>query len=158
MHRPASHGAMSPAVTASPATIRLCGGSPASAGRLANTVGVLIFGGIVALRSRAHFWTVTIIGALASGIGTWLFGRPAVHIGASGVVFAYFGYLLFTGFFERRIASLLLSIAVFIVWGPTIYGVLPIERDISWEGHLFGFIGGIVAAWALAGRPLRGGI
>jgi len=125
---------------------------------LANTVGVLVFGGLTALRSRLHFWMVTIVGALASGVGTWLFGRPAIHVGASGIVFAYFGYLLFTGFFERRIASLLLSIVVFFVWGPTIYGILPMERDISWEGHLFGFIGGIIAAWVLAGRPLRGGI
>ena len=125
---------------------------------LMNTTGILVFGGLVMLRSRSHFWLVTIIGAIASGIGTWLFGRPAVHVGASGVVFAYFGYLLFTGFFERRIGSLLLSIVVFLIWGPTIYGILPMERDISWEGHLFGFIGGMVAAWVLAGRPLRGGI
>ena len=73
---------------------------------LANTGGLLIFGGLVMLRSEAHFWTVTLIGALASGIGTWLLGRPAIHIGASGIVFAYFGYLLFTGFFEGRIGSL----------------------------------------------------
>jgi membrane associated rhomboid family serine protease len=125
---------------------------------LMNSGGLLIFGGLVMLRSRSHFWMVTIIGALASGLGTWLFGRPAVHVGASGVVFACFGYLLFTGLFERRIGSLLLSIAVFFVWGPTIYGILPNERDISWEGHLFGFIGGVIAAWMLAGRPLRGGI
>src|SRR5262245_44885352 len=89
---------------------------------LANTLGLLVFGGLVALRSRAHFLMVTIIGAIASGAGTWLFGRPAVHVGASGVVFAYFGYLLFTGLFERRFASLLLSIGVFVIWGPTIYG------------------------------------
>ena len=125
---------------------------------LMNTGGILVFGGLVMLRSRSHFWMVTMIGAIASGIGTWLFGRPAVHVGASGVVFAYFGYLLFTGFFERRIGSLLLSIVVFLIWGPTIYGILPMERDISWEGHLFGFIGGMVSAWMLAGRPLRGGI
>jgi membrane associated rhomboid family serine protease len=47
---------------------------------------------------------------------------------------------------------------VFFVWGPTIYGILPIARAISWESHLFGIIGGMLAAWVLAGRPLRGGI
>jgi membrane associated rhomboid family serine protease len=125
---------------------------------LMNTGGILIFGGLVMLRSRPHFWMVTIIGAVASGLGTWLFGRPAVHVGASGVVFTYFGYLLFAGFFERRMGSLILSIAVFFLWGPMVYGILPVERDISWEGHLFGFIGGMIAAWVLAGRPLRGGI
>ena len=125
---------------------------------LANTGGVLIFGGLVMFRSERHFWTVTLVGALASGIGTWMFGRPAIHIGASGIIFAYFGYLLFTGFFERRIGSLLLSVGVFLIWGPTLYGVLPVEGNSSWEGHVFGLIGGILAAWFLAGRPLRGGI
>jgi len=125
---------------------------------LANSGGLLIFGGLVILRSERHFWMVTVVGALASGIGTWLFARPAIHIGASGVVFAYFGYLLVTGFFERRIGSLLLSIVVFLMWGPTLIGVVPTAGGISWEGHIFGLIGGIVAAWVLAGRPLRGGI
>ena len=54
----------------------------------------------------------------------------------------------------RRITA----IAVFVLWGPVLYGLLPTQRGISWEGHVFGFIGGIVAAWVLAGRPLRGGI
>jgi membrane associated rhomboid family serine protease len=125
---------------------------------LANTLGVLIFGGLTMIRSERHFWTVTVVGALASGAGTWLLGRPGIHIGASGVVFAYFGYLLFTGIFERRLGSLLLSIAVFVIWGPTLYGIVPTEGASSWEGHVSGFIGGMVAAWFLAGRPLRGGI
>jgi membrane associated rhomboid family serine protease len=125
---------------------------------LANTVGVLVFGGLVMWRSERHFWTVTLTGVVACGIGTWLFGRPGIHIGASGVVFAYFGYLLCTGFFERRPGPLLLSLVVFLVWGPTLYGLLPIDAIGSWEGHLFGFIGGLLAAWLLAGRPLRGGI
>jgi membrane associated rhomboid family serine protease len=125
---------------------------------IANTAGVLIFGGLTILRSERHFWTVTLVGALAGGFGIWLFGRPGIHVGASAVVFAYFGYLLVTGFFERRIGSLLLSIAVFLIWGPTLAGILPVQGPISWEGHVFGLLGGIVAAWALAGRPLRGGI
>ena len=125
---------------------------------LANTAGILIFGGLVMLRGERPFWIVTLIGAAASGLGMWAFGRPGIHIGASGIVFAYFGYLLVTGFFERRIGALLLSVAVFLVWGPTLYGVVPVDGASSWEGHLFGFIGGVLAAWFLAGRPLRGGI
>ena len=119
---------------------------------LANTGGILIFGGLVMLRNKSHFWVVTIVGALVSGSGTWLFGRPAMHIGASGIVFAYFGYLLFTGLFERRIWSLLMSILVFMVWGPTLYGVLPLQSGVSWEGHAFGLLGGILSAWILARR------
>src|SRR5262245_36485595 len=57
---------------------------------VANTLGLLIFGGLVAIRSRLHFSTVTLVGVIVAGAGTWLFGRPAVHVGASGLVFAYF--------------------------------------------------------------------
>jgi membrane associated rhomboid family serine protease len=116
---------------------------------VANTIGILVFGGLVILRSESHFWTVTLIGAFASGVGTWFFGRPALHIGASGIVFAYFGYLLLTGWFERRLGACLLSIAVFLVWGPMLYSVLPMQSGISWEGHLFGLLGGILCAWLL---------
>lgn len=122
---------------------------------LANTGGILIFGGLVMLRNKQHFWAVTLLGGLVSGAGTWLVGRPALHIGASGIVFAYFGYLLFTGLFERRFWPLLLSCLVFAVWGPTLYGVLPLHRGVSWEGHAFGLLGGILAAWMLARRRAR---
>ena len=125
---------------------------------LANTGGLLVFGGLVMIRSESHFWAVTVIGALAGGVLTWLFGRPVIHIGASGIIFAYFGYLLATGWFERRIGSLLLSTLVLLVWGPTLYAVLPTQRAISWEGHAFGLLGGILAAWLLARRPRRRGV
>jgi membrane associated rhomboid family serine protease len=119
---------------------------------IANTTGILIFGGLVILRSDVHFWVVTLVGGLASGFGTWLFGRPAFHIGASGVIFAYFGYLLFTGWFERRLGSLALSVLVLLFWGSTLFGILPVQRTISWEGHLFGLLGGVASAWLLARR------
>lgn len=119
---------------------------------MANTTGILIFGGLVILRGEVHFWVVTVVGALASGLGTWLFGRPAYHIGASGILFAYFGYLLFTGWFERRFGSILLSLGVLIVWGSTLFGILPVHPAISWEGHLFGLIAGVAAARLLARR------
>ncbi|MCU0613139.1 MAG: rhomboid family intramembrane serine protease, partial [Candidatus Eisenbacteria bacterium] len=99
-----------------------------------------------------HFWVVTLVGGVASGFGTWILGRPAIHIGASGVIFAYFGYLICTGWFERRAGSIVLSILVLLVWGSTIFGVLPVQRSVSWEGHLFGLLGGASAAWLLARR------
>jgi membrane associated rhomboid family serine protease len=119
---------------------------------IANTSGIIVFGGLVILRGEAHFWVVTLVGALASGLGTWLFGRPAFHIGASGILFAYFGYLLFTGWFERRFGSILLSVGVLLVWGSTLFGILPVQPAISWEGHLFGLLGGVAAARILARR------
>jgi membrane associated rhomboid family serine protease len=119
---------------------------------LANTVAFLLFGGLVLFRQERDFWIVTGIGALFSGVGTWLVGHTGVHVGASGVIFAYFGYLLLTGWFERRIPSLILSILVFLVWWRTLFGLMPTQQGISWEGHLFGLFGGMLAARLLSRR------
>lgn len=119
----------------------------------ANSGALALFGGLVILRNEFHFWTVTGLGALVGGAGTWLIARPALHIGASGIVFAYFGYLLCTGIFERRFGALLLSTLVFLFWGGLLFGVLPLEQGVSWEGHLFGLLAGALAAWLLARRP-----
>lgn len=118
----------------------------------ANSSALALFGGLVILRSESHFWAVTGIGALAGGAATWLFARQALHVGASGLVFAYFGYLLFAGVFERRVATLMLSSAIFALWGGLLFGILPLEQGVSWEGHLFGLLAGALAAWLLARR------
>ena len=76
----------------------------------------------------------------------WLLGRSAVHIGASGLVFGYFGYLVARGWYERRLGSILLAIAVIILYGGLILGVLPARGLVSWEAHLFGLIAGVLAA------------
>jgi membrane associated rhomboid family serine protease len=117
-----------------------------------NSIGIALFGGLLYLREERDFWIVTILGAVLGGLGVWLFARPLTHIGASSVIFAYFGYLVSTGLFERRIGSLLLSVVVFLAWGSVLLGVLPLQRGISWEGHLFGFLAGVIAARALARR------
>lgn len=119
---------------------------------VANSSALALFGGLVILRNASHFWTVSAIGALAGGAATWLFARAALHVGASGLVFAYFGYLLFAGIFERRVATLLLSSAIFAFWGGLLFGILPLEHGVSWEGHLFGLLAGALAAWLLARR------
>ncbi|MEE3716028.1 rhomboid family intramembrane serine protease [Tumidithrix elongata RA019] len=112
----------------------------------ANTVPFLILGWLVMLRGTKDFFAVSIISAFISGAGTWAFGRPAIHIGASGMIFGYLGYLLFRGYFERSIVGITLSIVVGMMYGGLIFGVLPGQVGISWEGHLFGFIGGAIAA------------
>lgn len=117
---------------------------------LANTGGILIFGGLVMLRDKRHFWVVTLIGGFVSGAGTWLLARSATHVGASGIIFAYLGYLLFAGVFERRFWSLLLSCLVFAIWWPTLYGLSPLQRGVSWEAHAFGLLGGALSSWLLA--------
>jgi membrane associated rhomboid family serine protease len=90
---------------------------------------------------------VTLFAALGSGLLSWVLGAPgSVHVGASGVVFGYFGFLLLAGFYARSAGSILLSIAVAVLWGGTVFGVLPGTPGVSWQGHLGGFVGGVLAA------------
>ncbi len=122
---------------------------------IANTVPFVILGWLVMLRRTSDFWTVSLIVMLVAGLGTWLFAPPWTnHIGASGVVFGYLGFLLSRGYFERRIGSIVTSVVVGLLYGGMIWGVLPGQIGISWQGHLFGFIGGIIAARLLA-EPKR---
>lgn len=109
-----------------------------------------------AIKGDLKRYAIVLFGFLAVlwGLGTWLVGASdSVHIGASGLVFGYFGYLLLAGFFERRFFSILLSLLVLFAWGGMIFGVLPGQTGISWEGHLFGFLGGGLSAKLLAKKP-----
>ena len=124
---------------------------------IANSVPFLVLGWLVALRSRRDLLLVSIITALVSGLGVWLIAPTnTIHLGASGVIFGYLGYLLARAYFERSCASLAIAAIVFIVYGSMLWGVLPTTglfgARISWQGHLFGFLGGGLAAWLLAER------
>ena len=115
-----------------------------------NTVPFLVLGWLVMLRRTSEFFWVTLITMLVAGVGTWVFGSPGFHIGASGVIFGYLGFLLLRGYFERSFISIFLSVVVAFFYGGLLWGVLPNQPGISWEGHLFGFIGGAIAAKLLA--------
>jgi membrane associated rhomboid family serine protease len=117
----------------------------------ANTVPFIVLGWLVMLRNISDFYFVSFMAAFVGGLGTWLVGSPySVHIGASGVIFGYFGYLLFRGYFERSFVAIAISLVIAVTYGSLIWGVLPTRSYISWEGHLFGFIGGIIAAKLLS--------
>ncbi len=119
----------------------------------ANTVPFLILGWLVMLYGVGDFGFTTVIAAAVAGLGSWAFSPPStVTVGASGVIFGYLGFLLLRGFFERSLISILVSIGVGSLYGGLVIGVLPSEQGVSWQGHLFGFIGGILAAWLLARR------
>ncbi len=121
---------------------------------MANTVPLLVLGWFVLLRGTRTFASVTIITILVSGLGTWLIAPAnSVHIGASGLIFGYFGFLVLSGYFERSFTSILWALLVFFLYGGLLWGVLPQGNGISWQGHLFGFVGGGVAAYLLAQRP-----
>ena len=114
---------------------------------VANTVPFLLFGWLVMLRDRRHFAVVTLLAMLGSGLLSWTLGAPnSIHIGASGVVFGYFGFLLLAGWYARSAGSIAISLLVGVLWGGTVLGVLPGTPGISWQGHLGGFLGGVLAA------------
>lgn len=113
---------------------------------LSNTLPLLVLGSFVALRGTKTLIGVSLFVVVLGGLLVWLVGRPAVHIGASGLVFGYFGYLLAQGWYERSFVSIVVAVAVLLLYGGMIFGALPQGGFISWEGHLFGMIAGILAA------------
>ncbi len=121
---------------------------------ISNTVGIVVLGGLVAMVGRREFLVVSLVGWVVAGMGTWAVGRPAIHIGASGVVFAYFGYLLLRGWYDRKFASLALSVVLMWGYGSVLWGMIPgfAPVSVSWEAHLFGFLGGVLAAKLLHRR------
>lgn len=121
---------------------------------MANTLPLITLGWLIMLREISDFFVVSLTAMIVGGLGTWLIGASnSVHIGASGVIFGYFGFLLLRGYFERSVVAIALSLIVMFFYGGLIWGVLPGAPGISWEGHLFGFLGGALAAWLLAERP-----
>lgn len=118
---------------------------------IANTVPFLILGWLAMIQETSDFWIVTIITMIVGGVGTWMLGAPnSIHIGASSLIFGYLGFLLLRGYFQRNIASILLSLVVGFLYGGLIWGVLPTQPGISWQGHLFGFLGGVLSAKLIA--------
>ncbi len=122
---------------------------------IGNTVPFVILGVLIALSGIARFAKANLIIGLCSGLGMWLFGATgSVHLGASGMVFGYLGYLLSRGFFDRRFGQIVLGAIVGVVYGGLLWGVLPTNTGVSWQGHLFGFLGGVGAAWVMR-RPSK---
>ena len=99
-----------------------------------------------------------LLAALVSGLAIWLLGGPrTVHLGLSGVIFGYLGYLLCRGYFERSAFSLILAILALLLYGGMLWGLLIWQPGVSWLGHTFGFLGGGLAAYQLVNRPLSAG-
>lgn len=113
----------------------------------ANSLSFLVLGWLVLATGRRNFARVSVLAALGSGITSWVLGAPnSVHIGASGVIFGYLGYLMLSGVFARKFSTIALSVAVTAAWGAMVWGVLPGQMGVSWQGHLGGFVGGVLAA------------
>ena len=118
---------------------------------MANTLPFLILGWFILVQGElggnAGFYTITITILLIGGLGTWLFGRDAIHLGASGLIFGYIGFLLINGYQVQTLLTIGFAVIVFLMYGNQLWSMLPSsnENTVSWEGHLFGFAGGIIA-------------
>ncbi|MEP5769030.1 rhomboid family intramembrane serine protease, partial [Nisaea sp.] len=114
---------------------------------MANTPPLLVMGGLlVATTTRALLPVNAVVIGLGGGL-VWLFGSSAIHIGASGLVFGWFGFLVVRGLVDRSLITLGAALVVGLLYGSILWGVLPGQPGVSWEAHLFGALAGAAAAF-----------
>lgn len=112
-----------------------------------NSIPVLVLTSALFYFYRDISWKVLLYGLLLTGLLTWLIGREANHIGASGVVYMLVAFLFFKGILSRHFRLIALSLVVVFLYGGLWWYVMPIDPQISWEGHLSGFVVGILFAF-----------
>jgi membrane associated rhomboid family serine protease len=118
---------------------------------IANTLPLLVLGFLVFLSGIGRALAATAVIWVVGGLGTWLIApEHTVHIGASVIVFGWLTYLILRGIFARSEAQIALGAVILVLYGGALLGVLPGQPGVSWQGHLFGAIGGGLAAWWLA--------
>lgn len=117
----------------------------------ANSGPLLVLGFLVLLSGVLRWLMVTMVIWVVGGVGIWITGAPdSVHIGASILVFGWLVYLILRGIFSRSPGQIALGVVILVLYGGALWGVLPGQSGVSWEGHLFGALGGGLAAWWLA--------
>ncbi|QFT56966.1 rhomboid family intramembrane serine protease [Microbulbifer sp. THAF38] len=120
---------------------------------LSNIVTLCVFSFLLLQYGAKTYLKVTLTIIVTTGLAVWLFARGGNHLGASSVIYGYFGFLLLAGFISKQFLRLMTSIFVGLVYGGLIFGVLPQGKYISWESHLFGFLFGLMAAKMWAHTP-----
>lgn len=114
-----------------------------------NSVPLAVMGGLVSVRGFQYWYRVTATVVLVGGFATWMLAGAGNHLGASGVVFGYFGVLLGAAWFERNSAALGAALLSIFLYSSLVAGLVP-QPNLSWEGHLFGFLAGVAVARVLA--------
>ncbi|WP_299924124.1 rhomboid family intramembrane serine protease [uncultured Pelagimonas sp.] len=115
----------------------------------ANTIPLVVLGSLVAITAQRLVLMASLIIVALGGIGVWLFGAAAIHVGASGLIFGWFGFLVARGVVEKRAVPLFVALGVVLFYGTMIWGVLPGQPGVSWESHFFGCVAGVFAAYSL---------
>lgn len=124
---------------------------------VSNTVPVLVLGFLTLATGPARGLAATAIIWVVGGLGVWVFAQPgSVHAGASVLIFGWIVFLVVRGFLNRRPTEILIGVAVFLLYSGALLGVLPGQPGVSWQGHLFGAVGGLLAARVLTTRPRSG--
>jgi len=113
---------------------------------LSNSIPFVILGALIQFKNSEIFWESTLIIALVAGAGTWLFGSNAYHIGASGLVLGYWSFLIADAFYRRSIKAIFIATITLVIYGGFIFTVLDFRGHISWSGHFFGILAGILVA------------
>ncbi len=122
---------------------------------ISNSVPLLVMGILVQSYGRAIYLRASFIIILCSGTGVWLFSQPAVVVGASGLVFGFWSFLLAAVLFRRSFSSLLIATLTMLLYGGLLWSVFEVRERISWSGHFWGAVGGVVAAYFCLGKKRR---
>ncbi len=126
---------------------------------LGNTVPFLVLGFLAMAGGIRQFLLVTALIWVGGGAAVWLTaGANEYHVGASGVIFGWLAFLLTRGFFARSARQIALAVVLFAIWGGILFGVLPGQEGISWQGHLFGALFGVLGAWLVARADKPAGV
>jgi membrane associated rhomboid family serine protease len=116
---------------------------------IANLPPFVVLGALVLRKGSARFLETAGLVALGSGVLVWLFARKGAHMGASGVIFGFFGYLVALAYFTRTTSDIVVAGVVLVAYGGILAGLKPARRGTSWEGHLFGLLVGVAKVWWL---------
>ena len=114
---------------------------------LGNTISFISFAFFLALLEGEKMFSKLFFIVLIGGVLTWLFGRSANHIGASGLIFGMWGYMLLSGWFSRKIQYIFVSFILIGLYSGMVFGLFPLRSGVSFESHIFGFIAGVFVAW-----------
>ncbi len=116
---------------------------------LSNSFPLIILGVLLSWHGRVFFWFVTALIIVIGGVFVWLFASPAIVVGASGLVFGYWSFLLFYSFISRRFRDLFVSLIVMAMYGGMSLTLFKLVDGVSWAAHFYGALAGLITVWLI---------